>query len=337
MIDVCRAAPSGSSISRYSQSSQAYSVISDSEISAKVDSQSGSSYQSDSQSLGSYNHSDEENIPPASLLYKSVPRMKPIGKHRLDDSPNHKHGRSESKRHHKEHAQTQRHHKEHEKTIETFPRSLDSTHIPANNTVISNTDRDRLNSKTDADGLSDSDHTMWDPEISVISATESLKNRHVYSHCDLSMSNICDRNLTNTQCPSSWSHWIETSLRKTESPWQLSTRDSLCRPAGESSDELLDKALLPGSIRSNDSALGSSGNSGSNSTSSSSKSVSDSSSHYDDPLRAAILNLVDCERHFAEVMQHGIQQYSRPLRHGLLAPAQHVAVFQNLEKVHTYL
>jgi hypothetical protein len=54
-----------------------------------------------------------------------------------------------------------------------------------------------------------------------------------------------------------------------------------------------------------------------------------------DAWKAAILDLVTCEQRFIDIMQHGIQQFSRPLRHCVLSRQQHTTLFQNIEKVGT--
>ncbi|WAR22918.1 RGS3-like protein [Mya arenaria] len=49
--------------------------------------------------------------------------------------------------------------------------------------------------------------------------------------------------------------------------------------------------------------------------------------------QAALHGLLVAEERFVEAMSRGMQSYSRPLRHGLLAPEQHSALFQNVEKL----
>ena len=52
-----------------------------------------------------------------------------------------------------------------------------------------------------------------------------------------------------------------------------------------------------------------------------------------DRKEAVILDLVSCEQEFISTMQHGIQQFSRPLRHCVLSRLQYTTLFQNIEKV----
>ncbi|XP_052775854.1 uncharacterized protein LOC128213836 [Mya arenaria] len=49
--------------------------------------------------------------------------------------------------------------------------------------------------------------------------------------------------------------------------------------------------------------------------------------------QAALHALLMAEERFVEAMSRGMQRYSRPLRHGLLAPEQHSILFQNVEKL----
>ncbi|XP_052792077.1 uncharacterized protein LOC128226228 [Mya arenaria] len=49
--------------------------------------------------------------------------------------------------------------------------------------------------------------------------------------------------------------------------------------------------------------------------------------------QAALHRLLVAEERFVETMSEGMQRYSRPLRHCLLAPEHHVALFQNVEKL----
>ncbi|CAH1786293.1 unnamed protein product [Owenia fusiformis] len=46
-----------------------------------------------------------------------------------------------------------------------------------------------------------------------------------------------------------------------------------------------------------------------------------------------INDLITLEREFVMSMQHGIQRFSRPLRHRLISPHEHATLFQNIEKL----
>ena len=50
-------------------------------------------------------------------------------------------------------------------------------------------------------------------------------------------------------------------------------------------------------------------------------------------LQHAQSHLVEVEENYVQLMHHGIQCYSRPLRHAVLSSDQHSEMFQNIEKV----
>ena len=50
-------------------------------------------------------------------------------------------------------------------------------------------------------------------------------------------------------------------------------------------------------------------------------------------MQHAQSHLVELEENYVQLMHHGIQCYSRPLRHAVLSSDQHSAMFQNIEKV----
>ena len=49
--------------------------------------------------------------------------------------------------------------------------------------------------------------------------------------------------------------------------------------------------------------------------------------------QTAIASLRSLEAEFVELMQAGIQRFSRPLRQYIISPSEHATLFQNVEKV----
>lgn len=61
---------------------------------------------------------------------------------------------------------------------------------------------------------------------------------------------------------------------------------------------------------------------------------SSSSSSSDEPHMSACESLLEVEERFIELMQRGVQQYSRPLRHcAMISAHEHETLFQNIEKI----
>lgn len=50
----------------------------------------------------------------------------------------------------------------------------------------------------------------------------------------------------------------------------------------------------------------------------------------------AVHRLMNLELDFIDFMHHGMQRYSRPLRHCILSQNQHTSLFQNIEKVRSH-
>ena len=53
--------------------------------------------------------------------------------------------------------------------------------------------------------------------------------------------------------------------------------------------------------------------------------------------QTVVQKLVQCEQHFLDIVQAGIQSYLQPLKSSFLTQQQHQAIFQNLEKVRCFL
>lgn len=53
--------------------------------------------------------------------------------------------------------------------------------------------------------------------------------------------------------------------------------------------------------------------------------------------QAAISKLKSLESEFVEVMQAGMERFSRPLRQYIISPSEHATLFQNVEKVSDFL
>ncbi|KAK2150619.1 hypothetical protein LSH36_398g00006 [Paralvinella palmiformis] len=307
--------------------------------------QSGFEFHDSSQSVGS-ERSDDENIPPggSDLTYKSQPRMKPLGKHRLNESG--------------EFPQRKSSHYgldyrlDYDNSFESSGKSADSkqsslTSVPSSHSIKTCSDYARSALKMQADGISDSELTKWDPEISIIETSETARH-YVSSYCDLDISDVHQQLHGSGRGRASWARWGEETSQSSSPPQQDYVDESLFASEDnrviESSDEVLDKGMLPGYSSIEDSALGSSHSStksasddgrvgASGAASLGGASGSGGGGGVGGGTKTVILRLVSAEREFAELMQHGIQQYSRPLRHGLLTPEQHIMVFQNIEKL----
>ena len=50
-------------------------------------------------------------------------------------------------------------------------------------------------------------------------------------------------------------------------------------------------------------------------------------------MQALTDSLAQLEANFVELMRHGMEKFSRPLRHRILPTHHHATLFQNLEKV----